>query len=75
MKGNVLWDQLLRFNGFYAQRDCPHIPRRLWFGMQKMSARSFWLTTRLKFSANTISAFYRDRRQIELFFKILKQNL
>jgi hypothetical protein len=25
--GNVLRDQLIRFNGFYAQEDCPHILR------------------------------------------------
>ena len=33
------------------------------------------LTNHLKFSPNTISAIYKDRWQIELFFKALKQNL
>jgi len=33
------------------------------------------LTNQLKFSPNTISAIYKDRWQIELFFKALKQNL
>jgi IS4 transposase len=33
------------------------------------------LTNHLKFGATTISAIYKDRWQIELFFKALKQNL
>jgi len=33
------------------------------------------LTNHLKFSPNTISAIYKDRWQIELFFNTLKQNL
>ena len=33
------------------------------------------LTNHLKFGATTISAIYKERWQIELFFKALKQNL
>jgi len=33
------------------------------------------LTNHLKFGATTISAIYKDRWQIELFFSALKQNL
>ena len=33
------------------------------------------LTNHLDFSATTVSAIHKDRRQIELFFKVLKQNL
>jgi IS4 transposase len=33
------------------------------------------LTNHLKFGATTISAIYKDRWQIEIFFKALKQNL
>jgi IS4 transposase len=33
------------------------------------------LTNHLDFGATTISAIYKDRWQIELFFKALKQNL
>ncbi len=34
-----------------------------------------FLTNHLKFGATTIAAIYKDRWQIELFFKALKQNL
>jgi len=33
------------------------------------------LTNHLQFGATTISAIYKDRWQIELSFKVLKQNL
>jgi hypothetical protein len=73
--GNVLRDQLIQFKGFYAQRDCPHILRRVvvWDGENEREI--VLLTNHLKFGANTISAIYKDRWQIELFFKALKQNL
>ena len=34
-----------------------------------------FLTNHLDFGATTIAMIYKDRRQIELFFKALKQNL
>ena len=75
ISGNVLRDQLVQFNGFYAQKDCPHILRRVvvWDGENEREI--VLLTNHLKFGANTISAIYKDRWQIELFFKALKQNL
>ena len=34
-----------------------------------------FLTNHLAFGATTVAAIYKDRWQIELFFKALKQNL
>jgi IS4 transposase len=34
-----------------------------------------WLTNLLAFGATTIAAIYKDRWEIEWFFKALKQNL
>ena len=42
---------------------------------QHTSAALVFLTNNFKLSANTIAAIYKDRWQIELFFKALKQNL
>ncbi|MDD5285985.1 MAG: transposase [Desulfuromonadaceae bacterium] len=33
------------------------------------------LTNHLKFGATTVAAIYKDRWQIEIFFKAIKQNL
>ena len=42
--------------------------------MRKKGATPF-LTNHLDFGATTIASIYKDRWQIELFFKALKQNL
>ena len=73
--GNVLRDQLIRFSGFYAQENCPHTLRRVVVWDSENEREIVLLTNHLKFGANTISAIYKDRWQIELFFKALKQNL
>jgi hypothetical protein len=75
LTGNVLADQLIQFNGFYAQKKCPHILRRVVVWDERNAREIVLLTNHLKFGANTISAIYKDRWQIELFFKALKQNL
>jgi hypothetical protein len=73
--GNVLRDQLVLLNGFYAQKNCPHLLRRVVVWDSENGREIVLLTNHLKFGANTISAIYKDRWQIELFFKALKQNL
>jgi hypothetical protein len=73
--GNVLRDQLIQFKGFYAQKNCPCILRRVVVWDSDNEREIVLLTNHLKFGANTISAIYKDRWQIELFFKALKQNL
>jgi hypothetical protein len=73
--GDVLSDQLIRFNGYYAQKNCPHILRRVVVWDKENEREIVLITNHLKFGANTIAAIYRDRWQIELFFKALKQNL
>ena len=47
----------------------------LWFGIVENNREIVLLTNHLEFGATTISAIYKDRWQIELFFKALKQNL
>ena len=75
ISGNVLSDQLIEFTGFYAHKNCPHSLRRIVVWDTENERQIVLLTNHLKFSPNTISAIYKDRWQIELFFKALKQNL
>jgi len=72
---NILSDQLIHFTGFYAQKDCPHILRRVVAWDEEKQQAIVLLTNHLAFGSTTISAIYKDRWQIELFFKALKQNL
>jgi len=75
MNRNVLSDQLIQYNGYYAQKNCPHILRRVVVWDKEKEREIVLLTNHLKFGATTISAIYKDRWQIEIFFKALKQNL
>ena len=72
---NILSDQLIRFTGQNAQKQCPHFMRKVVVWDPLNEQQIVLLTNHLKFGATTISAIYKDRWQIELFFKALKQNL
>lgn len=72
---NILADQLILFTRYYAQRDCAHLLRRIVVWDKENNREIVLLTNHLDFGATTVSAIYKDRWQIELFFKALKQNL
>jgi Domain of unknown function (DUF4372)/Transposase DDE domain len=72
---NVLSDQLIRFTGDKAQSDCPCVLRRVVVWDEVNEREIVLLTNLLTFGSTTIAAIYKDRWELELFFKALKQNL
>ncbi|MBW2490768.1 MAG: IS4 family transposase [Deltaproteobacteria bacterium] len=72
---NVLADQLIMFCGYYAQKNCPYPLRRIVVWDNENEDEVVLLTNHLDFGATTVAAIYKDRWQIEIFFKALKQNL
>ena len=72
---NILSDQLITFTGHYASKDCPHLLRRIVAWDKENDCEITFLTNHLDFGATTIANIYKDRWQIEVFFKALKQNL
>ena len=72
---NILADELIRFSGDQATKDCPHLLRRVVVWDAVNEREIVLLTNLLHFGATTIAAIYKDRWEIELFFKALKQNL
>ena len=68
-------DQRIRFTGVQAQKDCPCLLRRVAVWDAVNEREIVLLTNLLAFGATTIAAIYKDRWEIELFFKTLKQNL
>ena len=72
---NILKDQLIEFTGYNAKKDCPHRLRRVEVWDEESSRIFVLLTNHLKFGATTVAAIYKDRWQIEIFFKAIKQNL
>jgi len=72
---NILTDELILFNGYYAQKRCPYPLRKVVVWDKEQGREIVLLTNHMDFGATTISAIYKDRWQIEQFFKALKQNL
>ncbi len=72
---NILSDQTIAFSGPGALEKCPHILRRVVVWDKEQGREIVLVTNHLDFGATTISSIYKDRWEIELFFKALKQNL
>jgi hypothetical protein len=72
---SIVKDQLIALNVYYSKKYYPHPLRRIevWDEMKKESI--VLLTNHMTFGATTIAAIYKDRWQIEVFFKTIKQNL
>jgi hypothetical protein len=71
---NILSDQIIELSGVGAQHKCPHRLRRIEAVREDTGDILVFLTNHLGLGASTIAAIYKDRWQIELFFKALKQN-
>jgi hypothetical protein len=72
---HILADEIIRFTGTQAAKNCPHLLRRVVVWDPNNEREIVLLTNLLHFGATTIAAIYKDRWEIELFFKALKQNL
>lgn len=72
---NILRDQTIRLTGAGAQDKCPHLLRRVEAVREDTGETLVFLTNHHGLGASTVAAIYKDRWQVELFFKALKQNL
>lgn len=75
MRGSVLSDQTIKLSSHYAQKRCPTTLRRVVVWNADHEREFVFLTNITHLAASTIAAIYKERWQIELFFKALKQNL
>jgi len=66
---NILADELIRFTGAKAVKDCPHLMRRVVVWDPINEREIVLLTNALHFGPTTIAAIYKDRWEIELFFE------
>jgi hypothetical protein len=72
---SILKDEIISFTGTGAAKKCPYPMRRVEFYDSEKDRTFAFLTNNMKLGATTIADIYKDRWQIELFFKALKQNL
>jgi putative transposase len=70
----LLSDQTIRLTGARAQ-ECPVSLRRIAYRDATTGRRFVFLTNHFKLAAKTIADIYKERWQIEIFFRFIKQNL
>ena len=74
-RSHILDDQVITLTSPSARRKCPYDLRLVVVWDAEHQRVLVLLTNNFDLAASTISAIYRDRWEIELFFKSLKQNL
>jgi hypothetical protein len=71
----VVGDQFICFPRLAREGEEPVLFRRVEIWDEEKQESIVFLTNQLAFGATTIAAIYKDRWQVELFFKALKQTL
>jgi hypothetical protein len=71
----VICDQAIALNGFYVSQDYPEHLRRIRFKDPESGKSLIFLTNNTTLPPLTIAALYKNRWQVELFFKWIKQHL
>ncbi len=72
---NIMSDQIIELEGFYSYQKYPGPLRRLEVWDKENEKVIVLLTNQMTFGSTTIAAIYKDRWQIEIFFKTIKQKL
>jgi Domain of unknown function (DUF4372)/Transposase DDE domain len=72
---NIQRDQLISLASAQGQRECPFPLRRIEVWNEEHQETIVLLTNHIGFGSTTVADIYRQRWQIEVFFKTLKQNL
>lgn len=70
----IITDERIRLTGKQSQKRYPQILRLVTINTAEGEQLQF-LTNHMQLAASTIADVYKDRWQIETFFKLLKQNL
>jgi len=71
----VLCDQIGKLSGFYVSKQYPDKLRRVKYYDEETKRTFVFLTNNFELSALQIALLYKNRWQVELFFKWIKQHL
>lgn len=72
---SILKDQIIKLKGFYSKQKCPYYLRVVEKWDPEKEESVTFVTNNMRLAASTIADIYKDRWQIEIFFKAIKQNL
>ena len=71
----VICDQIGKLTGFYISKDYPEKIRRVKFYDDETKRTFVFITNNFELTANQVALLYKNRWQVELFFKWIKQHL
>jgi len=71
----LICDQTIVFTNYYSAKDYPDKIRRIKYFNSEKNKKFIFLTNNFSLPAITIALLYRQRWQIELFFRWIKQHL
>ncbi len=74
-QSGMIYDQIGKLSGFYVSQDYPEKLRRIKFYDTESKRYFVYLTNNMDLTAEQIVLLYKNRWQIELFFKWIKQHL
>ena len=72
---NILYDQTIRLTGLQTRKKYPVLLRRVGYYSVEHKRTFTYLTNNFGISAKYIALLYKNRWQVELFFKWIKQHL
>lgn len=75
LKNGVVADHVIELDGYASRRKYPARMRMVTFRDAESGRVYEFITNNFRLAASTIAAIYKQRWQIELFFKWIKQNL
>lgn len=74
-EGQVLRDQFVEFANAPTRKRYPYVMRRIEYREPESGKVYVYVTNQLEASAQTIADVYKERWQVELFFKAIKSNM
>lgn len=72
---NVLFDQTIRLTGYQTKKKYPAVLRRIVYYAPDLKRTFTFLTNNFILKAKDIALLYKQRWQVELFFRWIKQHL
>ncbi len=72
---DVMYDQVIELTSQHAQKQGVPLLRLVGYTCPDTHKQFRFITNNFKLAATTIAAIYKERWQVELFFKAIKQNL
>lgn len=74
-RSGIIKDELVQLTGYYAGKGYPKTIRRIEYVDKDSGKNLVFLTNALTIKSITIARLYKERWNVELFFKWIKQNL